>query len=42
MDSRYNALLQMYGEKVEESDELRMDLTDMKDLYKSQVNTQYI
>ena len=27
----------MYGEKVEEAQELRMDLFDIKDLYKSQV-----
>ena len=38
LDGRYNALLQMYGEKVEEANELRMDLTDVKDLYKAQVN----
>ena len=37
LDQRYNALLQMYGEKVEEAQELRMDLVDVKDLYKSQV-----
>jgi hypothetical protein len=29
---------QMYGEKVEEADELRMDLQDVKDMYKAQVN----
>jgi len=28
---------QMYGEKVEEADELRLDLQDVKDLYKNQV-----
>ena len=39
LDQRYNALLQMYGEKVEEAQELRMDLVDVKDLYKSQVPT---
>jgi len=27
----------MYGEKVEEADELRMDLQDVKDMYKAQV-----
>lgn len=37
LDGRYNALLQMYGEKVEEGDELRMDLQDIKEMYKSQV-----
>jgi len=39
LDQRYNALLQMYGEKVEEAEELRLDLLDVKDMYKSQVAT---
>ena len=30
-------MLQMYGEKVEEADELRLDLGDVKDMYKAQV-----
>ena len=38
MESRYNAVLQLYGEKVEEADELRMDLEDIKLMYKQQVN----
>jgi len=38
LDQRYNALLQMYGEKVEEAEELRLDLQDIKDMYKTQVN----
>lgn len=29
--------LQMYGEKVEEAEELRMDLSDVKDMYKTQI-----
>ena len=37
MESRYNAALQLYGEKVEEADELRMDLEDVKQMYKQQV-----
>lgn len=37
LDQRYNALLQMYGEKVEETQELKLDLQDVKDLYKNQV-----
>ena len=28
----------MYGEKVEETEELRLDLQDVKDMYKAQVN----
>ena len=38
LDQRYNALLMMYGEKVEEAQELGLDLQDVKDLYKTQVN----
>ena len=33
----YNALLQMYGEKTEETEELKMDLQDVKEMYKLQV-----
>ena len=38
LDSRYNAVLQMYGEKAEEVDELKMDLHDIKQMYKQQVS----
>nr|CAD7393365.1 unnamed protein product [Timema cristinae] len=34
---KYNALLQMYGEKVEETQELKLDLQDVKEMYKIQV-----
>ncbi len=27
----------MYGEKVEEAEELRLDLADVKEMYKSQI-----
>lgn len=37
LNQRYNAILQMYGEKVEEADELRLDLNDVKEMYKMQV-----
>ncbi|KAJ8318853.1 hypothetical protein KUTeg_003944 [Tegillarca granosa] len=37
LDQKNNALLLMYGEKVEEANELRMDLEDVKDMYKTQV-----
>lgn len=36
--TQYDALLQMYGEKLEESQELRMDLQDVKDMYKAQID----
>ena len=29
----------MYGEKIEENDELRLDLIDVKEMYKAQVKT---
>ena len=38
LDSRYNALLQMYGEKEEKVQELLLDLEDVKEMYKQQVN----
>jgi hypothetical protein len=34
----YTALLTMYGEKSEETEELRMDLLDLKEMYKVQVS----
>ncbi|KYQ53286.1 TATA element modulatory factor [Trachymyrmex zeteki] len=36
--TRYDALLQMYGEKVEENQELRLDLEDIKEMYKMQID----
>lgn len=38
LDSRYNALLQMYGEKEEQVQELMLDLEDVKEMYKTQIN----
>ncbi|XP_015595309.1 TATA element modulatory factor isoform X2 [Cephus cinctus] len=38
IQTKYDALLQMYGEKVEENQELRLDLQDVKDMYKSQID----
>lgn len=32
----------MYGEKVEEAEELRMDLQDIKKMYKDQVRVLHI
>lgn len=37
LDQRHNAVLQMYGEKAEECEELKMDLEDVKSMYKTQV-----
>lgn len=38
MDQRYNTILQMYGEKAEEAEELRLDLEDVKNMYKTQID----
>ncbi|XP_005071247.1 TATA element modulatory factor [Mesocricetus auratus] len=38
LDQRYNTILQMYGEKAEEAEELRLDLEDVKNMYKSQID----
>jgi predicted nucleic acid-binding Zn-ribbon protein len=37
LQADHNAMLQMYGEKVEEVEELRMDIQDVKEMYKNQV-----
>lgn len=36
-----NALLTMLGEKTEENEELRMDLQDVKEMYKTQVSLNF-
>jgi len=38
LEKRYEALLTMYGEKQEEADELRLDLADVKNLYRAQID----
>lgn len=38
MQHQYDALLQMYGEKEEQLQELRLDLQDVKDMYKMQLD----
>lgn len=38
IQTKYDALLQMYGEKVEENEELRLDLEDVKEMYKTQID----
>lgn len=37
-ETRYNMMLAMYGQKEEENEELRMDLADVKLMYKQQIN----
>ncbi|XP_063282870.1 TATA element modulatory factor isoform X2 [Pelobates fuscus] len=38
LDQRYNTILQMYGEKAEEAEELKLDLEDVKNMYKTQID----
>lgn len=38
LQEQYDAILQMYGEKVEETQELELDLKDVKDMYRSQID----
>ena len=42
LSERYETLLTMYGEKAEEVDELKMDLSDVKVIYKAQVSFQLL
>ena len=38
MKSKYQTMLTMYGEKMEEAEELRLDLQDVKEMYKTQID----
>lgn len=38
LQEQYDAILQMYGEKVEELEEIQLDLQDVKDMYRSQID----
>ncbi|CAF3050742.1 unnamed protein product [Rotaria socialis] len=38
LEKRYDALLTMYGEKQEEAEELKLDLVDVKTLYRAQID----
>ncbi|RUS80379.1 hypothetical protein EGW08_011844 [Elysia chlorotica] len=38
LNQRYSAILQMYGEKEEQVQELRLDLQDVKEMYKTQID----
>ncbi|XP_075430400.1 TATA element modulatory factor isoform X1 [Ascaphus truei] len=38
LDQRYNTILQMYGEKAEEAEELKLDLEDVKNMYRAQID----
>lgn len=34
---KHEAMLQMYGEKAEEAEELKLDIQDLKSMYRQQV-----
>jgi len=38
VEKKHEAILQMYGEKAEEAEELRLDIQDLKLMYKQQVS----
>ena len=38
LQKQYDTLCQLYGEKVEETEELKLDLIDVKEMYKSQID----
>lgn len=38
LQQKYQTMLTMYGEKVEEAEELRLDLLDVKEMYKTQID----
>lgn len=38
VQQQYDTLCQLYGEKVEEAEELKLDLLDVKELYKNQLD----
>lgn len=38
LQQKYDAMLQLYGEKVEEAEELRLDLQEAREAYKTQID----
>jgi len=38
LQQQYDTLCQLYGEKVEENEELKLDLVDVKEMYKCQID----
>lgn len=38
LHQQYDTLCQLFGEKVEENEELKLDLQDVKEMYKSQID----
>jgi TATA element modulatory factor len=38
LQQQHDAILQLYGEKLEENQELKLDLLDVKEAYKEQID----
>ena len=38
VERKHEAMLQMYGEKAEQAEELRLDIEDLKVMYRQQVH----
>ena len=38
VERKHEAMLQMYGEKAEEAEELKLDIQDLKAMYRQQVH----
>ena len=42
VERKHEAMLQMYREKAEESEELKLDIDDLKTMYRQQVRKVFI
>ena len=42
MERKHEAMLQMYGEKAEEAEELKLDIDELKTMYRQQVSINFI
>ena len=42
VERKHEAMLQMYGEKAEEAEELKLDIDDLKTMYRQQVRKLFV
>ena len=42
VERKYEAMLQMYGEKAEEVEELKLDIDNLKAMYRQQVRKLFV
>ena len=42
VERKHEAMLQMYGEKAEEAEELKLDIDDLKTMYRQQVRKVFV